>query len=91
MDSDPIGRRFDIDDDAPIVDAVQQVAESRGLPMAQIALASVLKHPVITAPIVGATKTHHLDDAVKALDIVLTDDEIRQLEELYRPHAPSAF
>jgi 1-deoxyxylulose-5-phosphate synthase len=91
MDHDPIGRRFDIDGDSQIVDAVQHIAAARGLPMAQIALAWVLKHPVITAPILGATKTHHLDDAVKALDIDLTDDEIGQLEQHYRPHLPSAF
>lgn len=91
MDSHPIGRRFDIDEDAPIVDAVQQVAEARGLPMAQVALAWVLKNPVVTGPIVGATKPHHLDDAVKALDITLTDDEVAQLEQSYRPHLPSAF
>jgi 1-deoxyxylulose-5-phosphate synthase len=91
MDIDPVGRRFDMDDDAPIVDAVQQIAEARGLPMAQIALAWVLKHPTITAPIVGATKAHHLADAVKALDITLTDHEIHQLEAPYRPHLPSAF
>ncbi len=91
MDVDPVGRRFDIDEDAPIVDAVQQIAEYRGIPMAQVALAWVLKHPTVTAPIVGATKAHHLADAVKALDITLTDDEIGQLEQPYRPHLPSAF
>jgi aryl-alcohol dehydrogenase-like predicted oxidoreductase len=91
MDVDPVGRRFDIDEDAPIVDAVQQIAENRGLPMAQVALAWVLKHPTVTAPIVGATKPHHLTDAVGALEITLTDDEINQLERPYRPHLPSAF
>jgi 1-deoxyxylulose-5-phosphate synthase len=55
------------------------------------ALAWVLKNPVVTAPIVGATKVHHLADAVKALDVTLTADEIRQLEEPYQPHLPSAF
>jgi 1-deoxyxylulose-5-phosphate synthase len=91
MDNDPVGQRFDIDEDAPIVDAVQRVAEARCVPMAQVALAWVLKQPVVTAPIVGATKPHHLEDAVKALDIILTDDEVHQLEEPYRPHLPSAF
>jgi 1-deoxyxylulose-5-phosphate synthase len=91
MDSDPVGRRFDIDEDAPIVDAVQQVADARGLPMAQVALSWVLRNPVVTAPIVGATKAHHLDDAIKALDITLTDEEVAQLEQAYRPHLPSAF
>jgi aryl-alcohol dehydrogenase-like predicted oxidoreductase len=91
MDSDPVGRRFDLDDDAPIVDAVQQVAEQRGVPMAQVALAWVLRNPVVTAPIVGATKPHHLADAVAALDVDLTDDEAEALEQHYRPHLPSAF
>jgi 1-deoxyxylulose-5-phosphate synthase len=91
MDVDPVGRRFDIDDDAPIVDAVEQIAKTRGLPMAQVALAWVLKHPTITAPIVGATKPHHLADAVASLQVALTDDEINQLEQPYRPHQPSAF
>jgi len=91
MDNDPVGRRFDIDDDAPIVEAVHGIADARGVPMAQVALAWVLKHPVITAPIVGATKPHHLADAVKALDVVLTEEDIRQLEANYRPHLPSAF
>ncbi|HBX81888.1 MAG TPA: alcohol dehydrogenase, partial [Propionibacteriaceae bacterium] len=61
--SDPVGARYDIDADAAIVGAVQQIAEARGLPMAQVALAWVLKNPVVSAPIVGASKPHHLADA----------------------------
>ncbi|HQZ00251.1 MAG TPA: aldo/keto reductase [Propionicimonas sp.] len=91
MDVDPVGKRFDIDADAPIVDAVEQVAAARGLPMAQIALAWVLSKPAITSPIVGATKTHHLGDAVAALDVKLTDEEIRHLEEHYAPHLPKSY
>ena len=91
FDTDPVGRRFDIDSDRPIVDAVAQVAEARGIPMAHVALAWVLQNPVVTAPIVGATKPHHLADAVATLDVHLTDDEIRILEEPYGPHVPSAF
>ena len=91
MDNDPVGKRFDIDADAPIVDAVAQVAEARGVPMAQVALAWVLRNPVVTAPIVGATKPHHLADAVAALALDLTDDEVRALEEHYVPHVPSGF
>lgn len=91
FDVDPVGRRFDIDADAPIVEAVQKIAEDRGVPMAQVGLAWVLKNPVVTAPIVGATKEHHLSDAVSALDLELSDDEIRLLEEPYAPHAPTAF
>jgi 1-deoxyxylulose-5-phosphate synthase len=91
FDVDPVGRRFDIDSDQPIVDAVQKIAETRGVPMAQVALAWVLKNPVVTAPIVGPTKPHHLSDAVAALDVHLTADEIRTLEEPYGPHVPTAF
>jgi aryl-alcohol dehydrogenase-like predicted oxidoreductase len=91
MDVDPIGRRYDIDEDAPIVDAVHRIAEQRGVPMAQVALAWVLRHPVVSAPIVGATKEHHLSDAVAALELTLTDDEVTALEEHYRPHLPTAF
>jgi aryl-alcohol dehydrogenase-like predicted oxidoreductase len=91
MDVDPVGRRYDQDADAPIVDAVQKVAEERGLPMAQVALAWVLSKPVISAPIVGPTKVHHLTDAVAALDLVLTDDEVASLEAHYAPHIPRSF
>jgi len=91
FDNDPVGRRYDNDSDIPIVDAVKHVADARGIPMAQVALAWVLKHPVVTAPIVGPTKPHHLPDAVAALDVHLTDDEIHLLEEPYGPHLPSGF
>jgi 1-deoxyxylulose-5-phosphate synthase len=91
FDVDPVGRRFDIDSDRPIVDAVQKIAEAHGIPMAHVALAWVLKNPVVTAPIVGPTKPHHLPDAVAALEVHLTDDEIRTLEEPYGPHVPTAF
>ena len=91
FDVDPVGRRFDIEGDVPIVEAVQKVAEDRGVPMAQVGLAWVLRNPVVTAPIVGATKEHHLADAVAALDLELSDDEVRLLEEPYTPHLPSAF
>jgi 1-deoxyxylulose-5-phosphate synthase len=90
-DTDPIGRRFFGDADRPIAEAVQRVAEARGIPMAQVALAWVLKNPVVAAPIVGATKPHHLPDAVAALDVQLSDDQIRTLEEPYTPHLPTGF
>lgn len=73
-------------DDA-VVAAVRQVAEAKGASMAQVALAWVAAHPQVTAPIVGASKEHHLDDAIKALDITLTDDEKATLEAPYVPHA----
>lgn len=80
-----------VDADEPIVNAVARVAEARGIPMAQVALAWVLRNPVVSAPIVGATKTHHLADAVAALDLDLTDDEVTALEEEYTPRWPAGF
>ena len=91
FDTDPVGRRFFGDGDQAIIDAVQQVADKRGVPMAQVALAWVLKNPVITAPIVGPTKPHHLADAVAALDITLGDEEIRALEAPYTPRQPTGY
>ncbi|WP_037287667.1 aldo/keto reductase [Saccharibacillus sacchari] len=73
--------------DRRVVEAVAAVANERGVPRAQIALAWVLQKRPVTSPIVGATKTHHLEDAVAALSIKLTDEEIRRLEEPYVPHA----
>jgi aryl-alcohol dehydrogenase-like predicted oxidoreductase len=73
------------------VDAVQRVSEARGVPMAQVALAWVLKHPSVSAPIVGPTKDHHLADAVAALDVHLTDEEIAALEAPYTPRLPSGY
>lgn len=67
--------------------AVEAVAKARGVPMAQVALAWVASGPGITAPIVGASKPHHLDDALKALEIRLDDGEVKKLEAAYRPQA----
>jgi aryl-alcohol dehydrogenase-like predicted oxidoreductase len=78
-------------DDKPIADAVQSIAEQRGVPMAQVALAWVLHNPVVSAPIVGATKERHLADAVAALDLTLTDDDVRALEEHYTVRDPTGF
>ena len=91
FDTDPVGRRMFGDGDRAIIDAVRQVADQRGVPMAQIALAWVLKNPVVTSPIVGPTKPNHLADAVAALDIRLTDEEIRALEEPYTPRQPTGY
>ena len=85
---DEVARSFDLDIDRPVVEAVQEVAEGRGIPMAHVALAWVLSKPVVSAPIVGATKPHHLADAVAALDVRLTEEGIRRLEEPYTPQAP---
>ena len=69
-----------------IIQRVNDVSEKRGLPMAQVALAWMLSKPGITAPIIGATKPHHLEDAIAALSVQLSPDEISHLEEAYRPH-----
>jgi aryl-alcohol dehydrogenase-like predicted oxidoreductase len=91
FDIDPVGRRYDIEADRPIVEVVARVAEARGIPMAQVALAWVLRNPAVAAPIVGPTKLHHLPDGVAALDVQLSDDEVRILEEPYVPHQPTGF
>ncbi len=82
------GRPLWLDSDKPTIDAVEQIAKNRDVSMATIALAWVLKNPIVDAPIVGATKQHHLSDAVAALDITLTDDEITVLEEHYTLRQP---
>jgi 1-deoxyxylulose-5-phosphate synthase len=74
------------DEDLSIVQRVSDLAEVRALPMAQIALAWLLSKPAITSPIIGATKPHHLEDAVAALSVKLSPEEIQRLEEAYRPH-----
>ena len=85
---DEVAKSFDSPADQPIVEAVEAVALERGVTMAQVALAWVLSKPVVTAPIVGATKPHHLSDAVAALDLELTDEEIHRLEDPYIPQEP---
>ncbi len=82
---------FDSPADEPVVNAVQKLAEARGVTMAQVALAWVLRHPAVSAPIVGATKPHHLPEAVAALDLNLTDDEAAALEEPYTNQGPSWY
>ncbi|REF02366.1 aldo/keto reductase [Cupriavidus plantarum] len=79
------------DADRKVVEAVAQVARARGVPPAQVALAWVLSKSVISAPIVGASRPGHLEDAVAALDITLTPEEIAQLEAPYVPHAVVGF
>jgi aryl-alcohol dehydrogenase-like predicted oxidoreductase len=88
---DHVVQSFDSPLDEPVVKAVQRVSEARGATMAQVALAWVLKNSVISAPIVGATKPHHLPEAIAALDLRLTDEEIESLEQPYTPHGPSWF
>ena len=72
--------------DKPIIDRLTEIAQERALPASQIALAWMLRNPAIAAPIVGATKIDHLDDAVAALSIELSSGEIDRLEEPYQPH-----
>lgn len=72
--------------DDRVVDCVEQVAKNRGLPPAQIALAWLLHKPGITAPIIGASKPHHLQDAAAAVDLKLNKEEISTLESVYVPH-----
>ena len=76
-DTDSVARWVLPTVDTPIADAGQKLAGEHGVPMAQIALAWVLRNPVVSAPIVGATKQQHLADAAAALDVILTDEEAR--------------
>ncbi|MGA2436978.1 MAG: aldo/keto reductase [Acidobacteriaceae bacterium] len=75
--------------DKRVVDRLGELAAARGVPRAQLALAWLLSKPAITTPIVGATKPHHLDDAVAAVSLKLTAEEIAALEEPYTPHPPA--
>jgi aryl-alcohol dehydrogenase-like predicted oxidoreductase len=85
--NDKYSRELYEDSDFDVVDRVVALAGRRGLPPAQIALAWLLHQPGVTAPIIGASKMQYLDDAVAALDVKLSDDERRSLEEPYRPHS----
>jgi aryl-alcohol dehydrogenase-like predicted oxidoreductase len=82
---------YDRDDDFKVADWVSEVAQERGIPDAQVALAWMLTKPVVSAPIVGATKMNHLEDAVAALSVRLSAEEIRRLEESYQPHQVLGF
>jgi aryl-alcohol dehydrogenase-like predicted oxidoreductase len=90
-ETDQVAARVLPHDDKAIVDAVQQVAAERGVPMAQVALAWVLKNAVVASPIVGPTRPEHLADAVAALDLRLTDDEVQRLEVPYTPRMPTGI
>jgi aryl-alcohol dehydrogenase-like predicted oxidoreductase len=79
------------DADHKVVDRLGELSENRGFPRAQLALAWMLSKPFITSPIVGATKPHHLVDAVAALSLRLTPEEIASLEEPYTPHPVLGF
>jgi len=84
-DADPFADKLYAHADWDIVDVVERIAKERGVSMAQIAMAWVLSKRDVTAPIVGATKLHHLEDAISSLDVVLSAEEIAQLEAPYTP------
>jgi len=93
-ETDQFGKRMysqSEDADRKVVERLGQVAEHRGVPRAQLALAWLLSKPAITSPIVGATKAHHLQDAVAALSLRLTSEEVASLEEPYAPHPVLGF
>jgi aryl-alcohol dehydrogenase-like predicted oxidoreductase len=77
--------------DQQVVEAVGKVAQAHGKPYAQIALAWLLLQSGVTAPIVGASRQQHLEDALGALDVVLSDDDIATLEAPYAPHPVAGF
>lgn len=86
---DNFGKTLYQEGDREIVDAVTRIATERGVPRARVALAWLLSRPTVASPIVGATKPHHLDDAVASLDITLTEKETEELERPYTPRAIS--
>ncbi|WP_432570630.1 aldo/keto reductase [Kineococcus sp. SYSU DK005] len=90
-EKDEFGKTLYRDSDERIVQAVARVAGRRGVPRAQVALAWVARNPVVVAPIVGATKPHHLDDALAALELELTEQEVAELEAPYEPHEVVGF
>jgi 1-deoxyxylulose-5-phosphate synthase len=90
-ETDAFGQTLYRDEDRVIVDRVAEIARTRGVPRAQVALAWVSAHPVVDAPIVGATKPHHLDDAVASLSITLEPEEMARLEEPYQTRGVVGF
>ena len=85
-ETDEFGKTLYLDSDRAIVERVAEVASAKGVSRAQVALAWLLRNPSVTAPIVGATKTDHLADAIAAVDLELSDGEAHRLEEPYAPH-----
>lgn len=88
---DPFARSLYLAEDEKIIEVVEKIASDRGVPMAQVALAWTASRPGITAPIVGATKPHHIADAVAALAIKLADEEVAAMERFYTPRAVSGL
>ena len=92
--SDPFGKTLygkTKDADREVIARVSHIAQARDVPMAQVALAWLLSRPGVTAPIVGATKPHHLEDAVAALSVRLNEEETDALQSPYIPHSPAGF
>ena len=90
-ETDEFGRTLYREEDRAIAEVVAEVAAERGVPRAQVALAWVAQHPVVTAPIIGATKASHIADAVAGVELVLTTEERQRLESAYVPHEPAGF
>jgi aryl-alcohol dehydrogenase-like predicted oxidoreductase len=74
------------DDDFAVANRLGEVAKERGVSNMKVALAWVLSKPFVTSPIIGTSKPHHLGDALAALELKLSDEEIKRLEEPYKPH-----
>lgn len=90
--TDAFGKKlYGADSDFAIVERLTQMADEKGLPSAQVALAWLLSKPAVTAPIIGASKPGHLEDAVAALSVKLSETDIQQLESLYQPHPVLGF
>jgi aryl-alcohol dehydrogenase (NADP+) len=85
-ETDEFGQQLYVDDDRRVVEEVAGIADERGIPAAQVALAWLLSRPAVDAPIIGATKLEHLDDAVAAVDVELSEEECKRLEAPYQPH-----
>jgi len=90
-ETDEFGKTLYRDEDRQVVERVAEVASELGVPRAQVALAWIMVQPAVTSPIVGVTKASHLTDAVAAVDLELTGEQLARLEEPYRPHEVAGF
>jgi aryl-alcohol dehydrogenase-like predicted oxidoreductase len=91
-ETDPLQQSlYDQPGDDAVLDALDEVAAARGAPPALVALAWLLSRPAVAAPIVGATRVQHLDDALAAVELTLTADEVARLEQAYVPHAVRGY
>lgn len=90
-ETDEFGKTLYVEADRKVAEAVAKVAAARGVPRAQVALAWVAGKSEVTAPIIGASKPNHISDAVAALELKLTDEEVSALEAPYEPHAVAGF